>query len=194
MHTIGRVVRLQIQTNPLKTGEGDERTYHTTNLKPVSRLHLTPEGAYGLTAAGVSIMDVHHAQHPKTRYTGKNYLSFGFTHHYAEMRERFGEHLMDGAAGENMLLEADEASDLYVPTGLIGLQSAATGEVLILENVIVAVPCAPFTQFCLQSREGGRAMKEALQFLDNGRRGYYMRVPAGKEGFVQVGDTFVTID
>lgn len=199
MKTLGRVVRVQVQREPLKVGtveDGvDMRTYRTEPILTMARLHLTPEGAVGLTDSGSTVVDVHNSTHPKTRFTGKNPLSFNFTHHYTQIRDRFGAHIADGNAGENILIEADDKTDaLYIPTGRIGIQSAATGEILILEGVIPAPPCAPFTYFCAQARVSGKDMREALQYLDDGRRGYYMHVPAGSQGEVSVGDTIVELE
>ena len=164
MQTIGRVVRVQAQREPLKIGkvegEDDYRTYRT---EPI----LT---------------------------TGNNFISFGFTHHYVMMRDRFGAHLEDGVAGENIIIEAEDKTGVFVPSSRIGIQSAVTGEILILNEVIVAPPCAPFTYFCAQARIGGKDMKEVLQFLGHGTRGYYARVPAGFTGEVMPGELIVSVE
>jgi MOSC domain-containing protein YiiM len=157
-------------------------------------LKLTPDGAIGIKESGETMIDVHNINHPQTRYSGNNFLSFNFTHHYVMIRDRFGAHIEDGNAGENIIIEAEDKTGLYETTGRIGIKSAATGEILILDEVIPAPPCLPFTYFCAQARIGGKEVKEALQYLDDGRRGYYARVPAGSQGEVSVGDTIVELE
>jgi len=198
MQTIGRVVRVQAQREPLKIGkvEGDNdyRTYRTEPILTMARLQLTPEGVIGIKESGETMIDAHNLNHPQTRYSGNNFISFGFTHHYVMMRDRFGAHLEDGVAGENIIIEAEDKTGVFVPPPRIGIQSTTTGEILILDEVIVAPPCAPFTYFCAQARIGGKDMKEALQFLDHGTRGYYARVPAGFTGQVATGDLIVSVE
>ncbi len=198
MKTIGRVVRVQSQREPLKIGkiEGEEdyRTYRTEPILTMARLQLTPDGVIGVKESGETMTDAHNLHHPQTRYTGNNFISFGFTHHYAIMQERFGPHIEEGMAGENIIIEADDQSGVFVPSSQIGIQSAATGEILFLDAVIPAPPCAPFTYFCAQARLKGKDMKEALQFLDKGVRGYYARVPQGFSGVVAAGDVIVSVE
>jgi hypothetical protein len=198
MQTIGRIVRVQAQREPLKIGKiedgNDYRTYRTEPIITVARLKLTPDGAVGITESGDTMIDAHNVKHPQTRNTGKNFISFGFTHHYVMMRDRFGDHVQDGVAGENLIIEAEDKTGVFVPPARIGIQIASTGETLILDGVIVAPPCLPFTYFCAQSRIGGKDAKEALQFLDHGTRGYYARVPDGFEGEVRAGDVVVSVE
>ena len=107
MTPLGKVVRLQVQAAALKSGERPNRVYGTAPIVEVEELLLTPEGAVGMDAAGARILDVHNTAHPETRYSDGNTVSFGLTSHYARMRERFGPHMVDGCAGENILVETD---------------------------------------------------------------------------------------
>lgn len=198
MQIIGRVVRVQAQREPLKIGkiEGDNdyRTYRTEPILTMARLQLTPDGVIGIKDSGETIIDAHNIKHPQTRNTGRNFISFGFTHHYVMMRDRFGAHLEDGVAGENIIIEAEDKTGVFVPPSRIGIQSAATGETLILNDVMAAPPCLPFTYFCAQARIGGKDVKEALQFLDHGTRGYYAHVPEGFHGEVAPGDVIISVE
>ena len=198
MQTIGRVVRVQAQREPLKIGkvegENDYRTYRTEPILTMARLQLTPDGVIGIKESGETMLDAHNVKHPQTRNTGHNFISFGFTHHYVMMRDRFGPHLEEGVAGENIIIEAEDKTGVFVPPPRIAIKSAATGEMVILDDVIVAPPCLPFSYFCAQSRISGKDVKDVLQFLDNGTRGYYARVPADVFGEVTAGDLIVSVE
>ena len=106
-----------------------------------------------------------------------NGISVGFTSHYDTMRARFGEHLLDGLAGENILVRADRPfGEVDLAGGL--LVETAGGATARLDRVIVATPCVEFTRFALRHPDDARtdrAVKEALIFLDGGMRGYYTR-------------------
>ena len=132
-----------------------------------------------MTAGGEQITDIHHAQHQATRNShGKNDLSVGFTSHYAAMRASFGQHVIDGCAGENILVDADHPFTL---TGLekgLAIQNTDTGQIVYLTQLKVAAPCVEFSLYAanfgmpLPAHE----LQEALQFLHMGRRGFYARL------------------
>ena len=96
---LGRVVRLQVQTQSLKRGERPRRVYDPGPLLEVARMRLTPRGAAGLTATGETVLDVHHADHPASQHAPGREVSFGFTSHYRQMRDRYGPHVATGCAG-----------------------------------------------------------------------------------------------
>src|SRR5947209_3817614 len=107
MREIGRIKQVQVQPSSLKIGQGSTAHYDPTPLQVVSGLLVSKDGAIGIAANGDRILDVHHADHPRSRHhEGINGLSFGFTSHYQAMRTKFGLHLMDGCAGENILIES----------------------------------------------------------------------------------------
>jgi hypothetical protein len=172
MREIGIVKWVQIQQSSLKTGEGANRVYQPNPLLTVEQLRLTAEGIEGITAAGTTLIDVHHRQHPQTRQNrvGDNGISFGFLKNYDAIRERFGDHLPDGVGGENILIEADTVPDSVQDKVWL---RATNGQLVGLCDVRVAVPCEPFTRFCANKPLAAPEMKAALQFLDDGRRGYY---------------------
>lgn len=129
----------------------------------------------GWNAEGVRVDDVHHRDHPHTKYRGENGISVGFTAHYAAMRARFGEHLVDGIAGENILVTSSRMIGLGdLSRGLLICRGGAL--VARLHAMVVAEPCLPFSRFALGGVDDGRSeslTKAALIFLREGRRGYY---------------------
>jgi GrpB-like predicted nucleotidyltransferase (UPF0157 family) len=108
LELLGRVVRLQVQREKIKTGEkADERYTPYEHLLPVAALRIDSGGVTGITESGEHVPDVHHRDHPRSRFRGENGVSLGFTGHYAAMRERFGSHLVDGIAAESILVAHD---------------------------------------------------------------------------------------
>src|SRR5260370_10221520 len=106
MRELGRIVRLQIQRASLKTGDKPARVYSPGPLRGVARLAIGPDGVLGESPDGSWLLDVHHRAHPHTKNEdGAHGISLGFTAHYRLMRERFGERISAGCAGENILVE-----------------------------------------------------------------------------------------
>ena len=188
MQRIGTVVRLQVQTASLKVGAGRGQRYDTSALVNVPELVLDGAGVTGRSADGKDVPDVHHRDHPASKFRGENGISVGFTSHYATMRQRFGDHLVDGIAGENILVETeDQVHDGNVQAGL--LIDATDGSVAHLGDACVATPCVPFSRFALQlgpEIKPDRAVTEALQFLNEGMRGFYLTLQ-GKPAVITVG-------
>jgi hypothetical protein len=187
LRPLGRIVNLQIQRSSLKLGEKPNRWFDPAPLLPVDELTLTPEGAVARLPDGGQLIDIHHAQHPATRNNGTNDISVGFTSHYAAMRERFGPHLPDGIAGENILIDCAvpiTAADL---AGGLAIRPAAGGTLIWLEEVRVMPPCVEFSTYASRSSEP-EALKSALQFLGDGLRGFCGRLPAGAAVTIAVGE------
>lgn len=188
LQEVGRVIALQIQREPLKEQREKDRLYLPQGkLAPCEAITLTLKG---ITAFynGVETLDVHHVDHPRTRNTVKNPISFGLTGNYQKMRAEFGEHMIFGIAGENILVE----SDLLLTEETIEqvIFRATDGREAVLENVIVALPCEPFTTFCLGGGEiPAPKMKSTLQFLSNGVRGFYCTSASDAPQTIQLGDT-----
>jgi hypothetical protein len=173
MHLIGRVKQVQVQRSSLKIGERPQQYYDPSPLLVVSRLLLTKRGAIGITADGERIIDVHHADHPASRYRGENGISLGFTTHYQSMRTRFGPHLQDGIAGESILIE-DDGREFRLDELAEGVAiKVASDQLVLLAEIEVAAPCTPFSQFAAGDTLSKQALKETLQFLHYGRRGFY---------------------
>ena len=187
MRELGRIVRLQIQRSSLKTGEKPRRSYDPAPLLAVDRVAVGPDGVLGESADGAWLVDVHHRAHPWTKNPdGVHGVSLGFTSHYGLMRERFGARITLGCAGENIIVET---------TGRIAVEDLDTGVALLapdgreiarLEVLQVAHPCRPFTGWALGGTVEADVLKEQLQFLDGGTRGYYCRGVG--TGIVSIGD------
>lgn len=187
---IGPIVLLQIQRSPLKIGDGTERRYRTDPIVPVEKLKLSRHGAVGIVD-GRELMDVHHRYHwAGKNEDGKHGVSLGFTSHYRLMQQKFGRHVVLGCAGENLIVEADRriTADLTVRGFvLLDRQGRPKGQ---LRDVAVAHPCRPFARFAQGDgpAEAGE-LKEALEFLDGGTRGFYCTFYADREPVtIELGD------
>jgi hypothetical protein len=196
MIEIGRIKQVQIQRSSLKAGERPYRYYDPAPLLVVDRLLLSPNGAIGLTTNGGKVVDVHNIEHPASKNQGVNGISIGFTSHYHAMRERFGPHLTDGCAGENILVETDGTFALADLGARLAIETAA-GAIVYLTDLLVAAPCVEFSRFAAGQGERlpAEALKATLQFLDDGRRGFYARVEGEPvEAIVQAGDRVLVAD
>ena len=189
MFELGRVVRLQVQTDTLKRGERTARIYDPAPLVEVVRLRLSPDGAVGRAASGEEHLDVHHPAHPRTKSSPGREASFGFTTHYGRMRERYGKHVATGCAGENILIETGRVWRLEDFAPGLAFRDAS-GRLLPLVRITVAEPCVEFSRFALaEPAASPQDLKPVLQFLDEGTRGYVFT--PGTEGEVAVGDALV---
>ncbi|HYT84283.1 MAG TPA: MOSC domain-containing protein [Gemmatimonadales bacterium] len=192
MRAIGTVARLQIQRSSLKTGEKPTRVYDPAPVLAVPRLAVSPAGVLGAGGDGGWLVDVHHQAHPDTKNEdGLHGVSVGFTSHYAAMRDRFGERIVIGCAGENVIVETDGMFTYDDVAAGIALVSADGDERVRLRVLQVAHPCRPFTGWALGGRVESEVLKSHLQFLDDGMRGFYC-VGEGV-GVVQMGDQVVLL-
>src|SRR2546422_5776101 len=192
MRDLGRIVRLQIQRASLKTGEKPTRVYDPTPLLAVDRLALGPDGALGEGSDGSWLVDVHHRAPPRTKNEdGAHGVSLGFPSHYALMRDRFGERITLGCAGENIIVETERRMGLEDRARGVVLLAPAGQERARLEVLQVAQPCRPFSGWALGDVVEARVLKETLQFLEGGTRGYYC-IGVGT-GIVSRGDRVVVL-
>src|SRR5256885_165860 len=167
MRDLGRIVRLQIQRASLKTGEKPTRVYDPTPLLAVDRLALGPDGALGEGSDGSWLVDVHHRAHPRTKNEdGAHGVSLGFTSHYALMRDRFGERITLGCAGENIIVETERRIVFADLEHGVALLAPDGRELARLEVLQVAEPCRPFSGWALGDVVEARVLKETLQFLE----------------------------
>lgn len=178
MREIGRVKQVQIQRSSLKLGEKPTRIYSPTPLLVVDSVSINAHGVTGLMADGGRIIDVHNAQHPSTKNSGINGVSVSFTGHYRQMRERYGTHLVDGCAGENILVEADRKFSLENLGVRLAFENAHTGEIAYLDDLMVAAPCVEFSHYVHKANLESSPLtadqlKATLQFLSDGMRGFY---------------------
>lgn len=187
MRELGQIVRLQIQRDSLKTGEKPTRVYDTRPLLSVERLAVGPDGALGQAPDGSWVVDVHHRAHPRTKNEdGAHGLSLGFTSHYGLMRDRFGDRITPGCAGENILVASEQRITVdELARGVVLL--TASGQALAqLEVLQVAHPCKPFSGWALGGKVESDVLKETLQFLDGGTRGFYCQ--GLSSGILSIGD------
>lgn len=171
MKRIGIIQALQVQRSPMKIVQGNGRVYRPGPLQVVEALYLDQTGIVGTTTDFETVLDVHNETHPQSRFRGDNKISFGFLPYYADLRGRFGEHMVDGVAGENILV------DLHIPP------SEFDGDAVLIEQdgaepihflrVIAAPPCREFSVFCAGYELSAGELRDTLRFLNGGRRGYY---------------------
>lgn len=170
MELIGTVVRLQVQRSRLKPGVVPHRRYDPAPLLAATALDVTPRGVVGQTAEG-PVLDVHHADHPDTRNVKlTNGLSVMSRPRYARLRAQYGEQLVDGIAGESVLLDLD--GEL---TGPLALESESG---LLQLTGAPAPPCIEFSRFVTGRgpADTGPEVLAALSALDGGARGHYLTI------------------
>ena len=170
MYKIGQIIHIQIQPTSIKVGPSER--YDPTRLLVVDELLLSQPGVVGVTHEGQHAVDVHNAHHPETKSRGDNGFSIGFTSHYESMRHRFGDHIANAYAGENILVETNT---LFSPddlkNGLVILQ-AQTGNTVFLTDIRPILPCLPFSSYAANKPLASFEVKDALQFLMDGKRGF----------------------
>lgn len=189
MRAIGTIKFVQIQRSQLKTGEAPRRVYSPAPLLTVAQLRLTPDGIIGLTDDGQELIDVHNANHPDTRNKGANSISLGFTGHYGLMQQRFGDHLCEGCAGENIIIDSSQVWTSEDLGDTLIIQRKDSGEQITLKEVFAAPPCDGFSRFALNNLDAtGAQVRETLLFLSEGVRGFYATLD-GESGIIAAGDT-----
>lgn len=158
----------------MKTGEKPARRYDPAPLLSVDRLLIGPDGALGAAPDGSWLVDVHHRAHPLTKNADCAHgVSLGFTSHYARMRDRFGDRITLGCAGENIIVETERRVAFEDLERGVALLSHDGREVARLDVLQVAHPCRPFSGWALGGMVESAVLKETLQFLEEGTRGYY---------------------
>src|SRR5689334_7080110 len=147
MELIGQVKLVQIQRASLKAGQRPHSYYDPAPLLAVPLLRLVPVGVVGQAGDRQELIDVHNAAHPESKSRqGENGISLNFTGHYQAMRAQFGAHLVDGCAGENILIAADRVYALGdLGAGLLIYRGDRC--VARLADLLVAAPCVEFSQF-----------------------------------------------
>ncbi len=194
---LGTVKLVQVQPSGLIIETPSGYFYDVTRRVEVDRLIINSLGIEAITQDGEHVLDIHHINHPDKAYDDDDLVSFGFTSHYEAMRERFGEHMVDGSAGENIIIDYEDEVWLDDMGGQIAIESAKTGQRTLLDVLSFAPPCEEFSHFVAQSqheRLPAAELKSILQFLNNGRRGFLLVLSEGQEeATVQPGDrVFVT--
>lgn len=196
MQPIGQIKQVQIQRFGLKLGPKPQ-TYDPSPLQIVKALQLTNTGVIGIAADDTSYIDVHNSQHIKSRNRrDENDISFNFTSHYTKIQRSYGEHIYEGAAGENILIETERRYRLADFGEMLAIQSAQTSEIIYINRLSIATPCLEFSHFVLKNAPEitGAQTKEALQFLNYGTRGFYALLPdMASPALIQAGDMVFTL-
>jgi len=189
---LGRVKLVQLQPSGLIIEKSSGYFYDASRRVEVDRLRITSKGIETTTPEGERVLDIHHIDHPDKAYDNNDLISIGFTSHYNAMRARFGEHMIDGIAGENIIIEYE---DEVWPDDLgpqIVIENINTGHRTLLNVVCFAAPCDEFSHFATRSQEKRlhtAELKSTLKFLNNGRRGFLLVLSDGQEpATVQPGD------
>jgi hypothetical protein len=195
MHFLGKICRLQVQPISLKVGTGQRRFYDPLGIRAVSKLSITSDGVIGWADSGERVDDVHNRNHPASKNRGDNAISIGFVSHYDEMRTAYGDHLVDGIAGENILIEQDQLIGEDDLSGGLAVETSG-GSLVRFYNVIVATPCVEFSRYAMKFPEDARpdaTVTSTLQFLNDGMRGYYASY-TGPDAEIAVGDRVFILD
>lgn len=195
MRLLGTIQHLQIQRDHMKTGKSPNRVYSTKTLLVVDALKMTPRGAFGMMMDGTEIIDVHHIDHPNSRNRGNdNGVSLNFTAHYEAMRGKYGDHIAYGDVGENILIGLNQVQTIDDLGKTVIIKDADDNTQVILDNLMIAVPCVEFSYYIANDRIGGSQVKEVLQFVGNGIRGYYSTLAKGqKDPIIHTGDRVYTV-
>jgi len=174
---IGAVKLVQLQPSGLIIETPSGYFYDASRRVEVDQLLITTKGIEATTPGGEHVLDIHHLDHPDKEYDDDDLVCIGFTSHYNAMRARFGDHMVDGIAGENIIIDFDQ--ELW-PEDLgqwIAIENAETGQLALLDMVSFAAPCQEFSHFAAQSQDEklpADELKSILQFLGDGRRGFLL--------------------
>ncbi len=198
---LGTVKLVQLQPTGLiikETRAPSGYFYDASRRVEVDQLTISSLGIEATTRAGEHVLDIHHLNHPHKEYDDDDLICIGFTSHYEAMRSRFGAHLVDGIAGENIIIDCDREIWREDLSRQLVIEDANTGYRMRLELVSHADPCQEFSQFALGSpyeNPPAKKMKATLQFLGKGRRGFLLVMQDGqKTATVQPGDKVFVID
>ena len=174
---IGAVKLVQLQPSGLIIETPSGYFYDASRRVEVDQLLITTKGIEATTPGGEHVLDIHHLDHPDKEYDDDDLVCIGFTSHYNAMRARFGDHMVDGIAGENIIIDFDQ--ELW-PEDLgqrIAIENVETGQLALLDMVSFAAPCQEFSHFAAQSQDEklpADELKSILRFLGDGRRGFLL--------------------
>ena len=152
LRELGRVKLVQVQPSGLIIETPSGYFYDASRRLEVDRLHITSLGIEATTPEGEHVLDIHHIDHPNKAYDNDDLVCIGFTSHYQAMRARFGKHMLDGIAGENITIEYEQEVWLEDLGQQIAIQNADTGHMARLDVLSFAAPCAEFSHFAAQSQ------------------------------------------
>ncbi|MFC2063531.1 MOSC domain-containing protein [Chloroflexota bacterium] len=194
---LGKIRLVQLQPNGLIIETPSGSFYDESRRLVVDRLQISLKGIESTTTKGEQVLDIHHLDHPDKAYGDDDLVCIGFTSHYDAMREQFGEHMVDGIAGENIIIENDQEVWLEDLGRQIAIENGATGEMTLLDVLSYAKPCEEFSHFVTKSQHKdlpAAKLKSTLQFLNNGRRGFLLVLNEKQEkATIQAGDRVFAI-
>ena len=189
---LGRVKLVQLQPSGLIIETSSGYFYDASRRVEVDHVHITSKGIEATLPEGEPVLDIHHIDHPDKAYDNNDLICIGFTSHYDAMRARFGEHMVDGIAGENIIIEYGQEVWPEDLGSQIVIENIDTGHKTLLDVVCFAAPCDEFSHFAAQSQQErlpAVELKSTLKFLNNGRRGFLLVLSDGQEtATVQPGD------
>lgn len=189
---LGHVKLVQIQPSGLiiDTPSGD--FYDASRRVEVDQIQISSRGIEFTPSEGDRVLDIHHIDHPDKAYDNDDLVSIGFTSHYKAMRDRFGEHMVDGVAGENIIIQVDQEVWMNDLGQRIAIENKETGQKALFYMESFASPCKEFSHFAAKSQDKrlpAAELKATLQFLDKGRRGFLLGLSDGQKTVtVQSGD------
>jgi hypothetical protein len=184
LRQLGLVKITQVQPAGLIIETPSGNIYDPSRRVEVPQLLLTHQGIEAENPQGERILDIHHAAHSDTHNEGDNAISIGFTSHYDQMRARFGEHMQDGIAGENIIIDSAEQLWLDDLGQQIIIQDPNGERQVVLDVIKFAAPCEEFSHYAANSqgdRLPAEELKATLQFLGDGRRGFLMKLNVNQE-------------
>jgi hypothetical protein len=182
---LGIINLVQLQPRGLIIEKAPGYFYDESRRLVVDRLFINSKGIEAITPDGERVLDIHHLDHPDKKYDDDDLVCIGFTSHYDKMQERFGEHMVYGSAGENIIIEYPREVWLDDLGSRIGIENQETGQLLILDQAQIAAPCEEFSHFAARRQNEkipAAELKEILQFLHNGRRGFLLVLSEGQVG------------
>lgn len=189
---LGRVKLVQVQPSGLIIETPSGYFYDASRRLEVESLLITSLGIEATTTEGERVLDIHHISHPDKAYDNDDLVCIGFTSHYEAMRVYFGEHMVDGIAGENIIIEYEEEVWSEDLGKRIAIENQDTGQKVLLDLMSFASPCREFSQFAARNqheRLPADKMKDTLQFLGEGRRGFLLVLSDGQDAaMVRRGD------
>jgi len=181
---LGRVKLVQVQPDGIIIETPSGYYYDASRRVEVESLRITTHGIEAITPAGEHVLDIHHIDHPDKAYSNDDLVCIGFTSHYEAMRARFGDHMVDGIAGENIIIEYKDEVWLEDLGQQIAIENPETRIRTLLDVVSFAAPCDEFSHFAANSqheRLPAEKLKVILQFLGNGRRGFLLGLSDNQE-------------
>ncbi|MCP4960333.1 MAG: hypothetical protein GY925_13825, partial [Actinomycetia bacterium] len=146
--------------------------YDASRRVAVDRLHISPRGIEATLPGGESVLDIHHLDHPGKAYDDDDLVCVGFSGHYEAMRGEFGEHMVDGIAGENIIIECEGEIWLDDLGETLTIENQDTGELATFKSARIAAPGVEFSRLCAQRPDddvSGAELGEIWRFLGRGR-------------------------